>query len=42
MDRENPDVADAVRETLMEDGLDVYLNADVLSTGHGQREGRSC
>ena len=35
MDREGPDVADAVREILMEDGLDVYLNADVMSTGRG-------
>ena len=39
MDREDPDVAEAVREILVEDGLDVYLNADVLSAGRGQREG---
>lgn len=39
MEREDPDVAEAVREILVEDGLDVYLNADVLSAGRGQREG---
>jgi pyruvate/2-oxoglutarate dehydrogenase complex dihydrolipoamide dehydrogenase (E3) component len=39
MDREDADVADAVREILMEDGLDVYLDADVLSAGRGQRAG---
>jgi pyruvate/2-oxoglutarate dehydrogenase complex dihydrolipoamide dehydrogenase (E3) component len=39
MDREDPDVAEAVREILVEDGLDVYLDADVLSAGRGQRAG---
>ncbi|HSJ81230.1 MAG TPA: mercuric reductase, partial [Thiobacillus sp.] len=39
MDREDPDVADAVREILVEDGLEVHLNADVLSAGCGQRAG---
>jgi pyruvate/2-oxoglutarate dehydrogenase complex dihydrolipoamide dehydrogenase (E3) component len=39
MDREDPDVAEAVREILVEDGLDVYLNADVLSAERGQRAG---
>ena len=39
MGREDPDIAEAVREILVEDGLDVYLNADVLSAGRGQREG---
>ncbi len=37
MKREDPDVAEAVREILVEDGLDVYLNADVLGAGHRQR-----
>lgn len=39
MDREDADVADAVREILTEDGLDVYLDTDVLSAGRGQRAG---
>lgn len=38
MDREDPDVAEAVCEILQEDGLDVYLDADVLYAGreHGE------
>jgi pyruvate/2-oxoglutarate dehydrogenase complex dihydrolipoamide dehydrogenase (E3) component len=39
MDREDADVAEAVREILVEDGLDVHLDADVLSAGRGQRTG---
>jgi pyruvate/2-oxoglutarate dehydrogenase complex dihydrolipoamide dehydrogenase (E3) component len=37
MGREDPDVAEAVREILVEDGIDVYLNADVLDVrqSHG-------
>jgi pyruvate/2-oxoglutarate dehydrogenase complex dihydrolipoamide dehydrogenase (E3) component len=37
MGREDPDVAEAVREILAEDGIDVYLNADVLDVreSHG-------
>jgi pyruvate/2-oxoglutarate dehydrogenase complex dihydrolipoamide dehydrogenase (E3) component len=36
MDREDADVAEAVREILVEDGLDVYLDAEVLSAGRGR------
>jgi pyruvate/2-oxoglutarate dehydrogenase complex dihydrolipoamide dehydrogenase (E3) component len=36
MDREDPDVADAVRDVLAEDGVAVYLDADVVSAERGK------
>lgn len=38
MDREDPDVAQAVHEILEEDGLEVYLDADVLHAGRERGE----
>ena len=38
MGREDPDVAEAVKKILEEDGLDVYLDADVLNAGQEHRE----
>jgi pyruvate/2-oxoglutarate dehydrogenase complex dihydrolipoamide dehydrogenase (E3) component len=39
MDREDADVAEAVHKILVEDGLDVHLNADVLNASRGQTDG---
>ncbi len=36
MAREDPDVAEAVHDILTEDGLEVYLEAEVLNAGRGQ------
>ena len=36
LSREDPDVAEAVRKILVEDGLKVYLEADVLDAGPGE------
>lgn len=36
MAREDPDVAEAVHDILVEDGLEVYLEAEVLNAGRGQ------
>jgi pyruvate/2-oxoglutarate dehydrogenase complex dihydrolipoamide dehydrogenase (E3) component len=36
MGREDPDVAEAVYDILVEDGIEVYLEAEVLNAGHGQ------
>lgn len=38
MEREDPDVAQAVHKILEEDGLEVYLDADVLHAGREQGE----
>jgi pyruvate/2-oxoglutarate dehydrogenase complex dihydrolipoamide dehydrogenase (E3) component len=38
MNREDPDVAQAVHKILEEDGLDVYLDADVLHAGQERGE----
>ena len=39
MDREDADVAEAVRDILVEDGIEVYLEAEVLNAGRGQGDG---
>lgn len=39
LDQEDPDVAEAVYGILAEDGIDVYLEAEVLDAGRGQGEG---
>lgn len=37
--REDPDVAEAVHDILVEDGLEVYLEADVLEAAPGEGDG---
>jgi pyruvate/2-oxoglutarate dehydrogenase complex dihydrolipoamide dehydrogenase (E3) component len=39
MPREDPDVAEAVHDILVEDGIEVYLEAEVLNAGRGQGDG---
>jgi pyruvate/2-oxoglutarate dehydrogenase complex dihydrolipoamide dehydrogenase (E3) component len=39
MDREDPDVAEAVHRILVEDGLNMYLNAEVLNASRAQGDG---
>jgi pyruvate/2-oxoglutarate dehydrogenase complex dihydrolipoamide dehydrogenase (E3) component len=42
MGREDPDVAEAVYDILVEDGLEVYLEAEVLNASRDTAMARSC